>query len=155
MNTQARLNFYYSFLYPYLSYNVVVWGNTFKTHLHPIIIQQKQIIRLIAGANYLAHTNALFHEYEVLKFEDIYKYCMSLYMFSAMKKGLYLIEHSINTRNRNQASSTHHRLSTTQHSVSFEGPRLWNQLPQSLRNIESLYLFKIKLKRHVIQQYIN
>ena len=80
---------------------------------------------------------------------------MFLYMFSAMKKGLYLIEHSINTRNRNQASSTHHRLSTTQHSVSFEGPRIWNQLPQSLRNVDSLYVFKTKLKRHLIQQYIN
>ena len=32
-------------------------------------------------------------------------------MFSAMKKGLYITEHNINATNRNQASSTHHRLS--------------------------------------------
>ena len=60
LTVEAKLNYYYAFVYPYLSYNVCVWGSTFKTHLNPIIILQKKIIRLITNSPYLAHTRPLF-----------------------------------------------------------------------------------------------
>ena len=38
LNRQYLLNLHYSFIYPYLTYCVEVWGNTPDTHLDPFII---------------------------------------------------------------------------------------------------------------------
>ena len=60
LNQQARLSFYYLFVYPYLSKNVDIWGGTHSHFLHSLSIAQKRIIRNIDGASYLAHTSPLF-----------------------------------------------------------------------------------------------
>ena len=153
MTPQARLNFYYALLYPYLSYNVVVWGSTFRCHLNPLVLIQKRIIRLIAGAEFLAHTTPLFKEFRVLKFDDIFIYSVSIYMFKAIKDGCFAPQHNLATRHGHEISSSFNRLTTTQHSLSFTGPKIWNDLPLLLREISSLPLFKRKLKNYLIDFY--
>ena len=124
-----------------------------KNHLYPIIRQQKRIIRLIADADYQFHTNSLFLKFEILKFEDVYKFFISVYMFKALQQGLFSNSHNLNTRNSNLATASFHRLTSTQHSVSFSGPKIWNSLPSNIRNINSLPSFKLKLKQYFINQY--
>ena len=153
MTKQARISYYYSLFFPYISYNVIVWGGTYKNHLYPIIRQQKRIIRLIADADYQFHTNSLFLKFEILKFEDVYKFFISVYMFKALQQGLFSNSHNLNTRNSNLATASFHRLTSTQHSVSFSGPKIWNSLPSNIRNINSLPSFKLKLKQYFINQY--
>jgi len=51
---------YNSLILPYLNYCVNIWDNTFVTHLQKIVILQKRIIRMIAGAKRLDHTSPLF-----------------------------------------------------------------------------------------------
>ena len=70
---QARLNFYYSFVYPYLTYNITSWGGTNQTHLQPLIIQQKKIVRIMTNSHFLEHTTPLFHRLRLLKIPDIYE----------------------------------------------------------------------------------
>lgn len=38
----ARIQFYYSFIYHYLSYSILVWGATYETHLRNLVVQQKE-----------------------------------------------------------------------------------------------------------------
>ena len=38
---KSRIDYYYTFIYPYLSYNTIIWGSTFPTHLKPLILQPK------------------------------------------------------------------------------------------------------------------
>ena len=57
---------YYSFLYPYLSYCIEVWGNSYQTHLSSIFIIQKRAIRLLSFAPYRAHTDGLFQSLHIL-----------------------------------------------------------------------------------------
>ena len=78
---KARLNFYYALIYPYITYNIIVWGSTYSTHLSNLVIQQKKTIRTIADANYLDHTTPLFHRFKLLKIKDIYSYFTAIYMF--------------------------------------------------------------------------
>ena len=59
LNQQARLSFYYSFVYPYLSNNIEIWGRTHQYLLQSLFIAQKRIIRNIDGSSYLAHTSPL------------------------------------------------------------------------------------------------
>ena len=53
----ARLNFYYAFAYPYLSYCVLVWGGTYHFQLKNLIIQHKKIIQVIAGVLAFSYTS--------------------------------------------------------------------------------------------------
>ena len=34
---KVAMNIYYALAYPYLNYNILVWGSTFSTHLHPLL----------------------------------------------------------------------------------------------------------------------
>ena len=74
-------------------------------------------------------------------------------MFKARCKGLYLVEHDRITRNRDQACSNFHRLELTQHAVSYVGPKIWNLLPDDLRNIQKLGQFKHCIKKYFIDSY--
>lgn len=60
LDYHALLLLYYSLVFPYLTYCVVVWGNNYKSSLHPLIILQKRAVRIIHKAGYCDHTNALF-----------------------------------------------------------------------------------------------
>ena len=40
---------YYALVYPYLTYCLVVWGNTYPSSLNPLFMLQKKIVRLIKG----------------------------------------------------------------------------------------------------------
>ena len=153
LTQQARLNYYYAFIYPYLSYNVILWGSTFQTHLNPLIVQHKRTIRTIADANFRDHTDPLFRRLGLLKFADIYLYHILVYMFKAIKRGEYTQTRNLNTRSTGLAQPVFHRLTTTQHAISFTGPTAWNNLPNQMRSIEKIGTFKRTLKAYLISNY--
>ena len=153
LTTQAMINFYYALLFPYFSYNIIIWGSTYKTYLEPLIRQQKRIIRIIAGANFLEHCNPLFHRLKILKFEDIYKFFVCVTMFKRMNRNFYAGNHDINTRSRNTVQPPFQRLTLTQHSFEYCGPKIWAEIPSSIQNITKISTFKRKLKMYLIDQY--
>ena len=153
--TKARLDYYYAFVYPYLSYNVIFWGSAFDTYLNPLIIQHKRTIRTLSDASYRDHTSPLFKQLGLLKFRDIFKFHLMVHMHKALSNGEYAPVHNRFTRNRDLAVPIFHNLTNTQRAVSFIGPKMWNELPLNLRNIERLNPFKKALKKYLLDQYIE
>ena len=49
INRNYLVNLYYSFMYPYLSYCVIIWGSACASHLLPLIKIQKVAIRCICN----------------------------------------------------------------------------------------------------------
>ena len=86
------VNLHYSLFYPYLTYCVVVWGSACASHIDPIIKLQKRVIRLITGQNAQAHIEPLFRKTKILKFQDVYKFHVAIYMYH------------LNASNQNQLS---------------------------------------------------
>ena len=153
MPLKTRLTYYNSFVLPYLNYNILHWGNTNDNHLKPLIIIQKRIIRIIADADYLAHTTPLFKKLNLLKLVDLYNFQAVLDTHQKIQKGLYQIEHNVNTRNCNLAKPKGHSLTRTQQAITFSGPILWNSLPPDIRCIKSISNFKKNLKSHYLSNY--
>ena len=147
---KARIDFYYSFVYPYLSYCILVWGGTYPTNLQNLIIQQKKFIRLLNDSPYGCHTSPIFHKLGILKFDDVYKYHMGMYMY--VNHGKYSCMHDMNTRNSKLAVPKFHRLTQTQHAISFKGPHIWNSIPGEIQNLKTIK--KFKLKDHLINFYV-
>ena len=64
---------YNSLLLTYLHYCVEVWGNKYPTNLNRIKVLQKKAIRIFGKLDYNDHTNSVFLELKLLKFDDIVK----------------------------------------------------------------------------------
>ena len=50
LNISTLVTLYNSFVYPYLTYGVEVWGNAYDIHIESLITLQKRIIRIIKSA---------------------------------------------------------------------------------------------------------
>ena len=152
---KARLNYYYAFIYPYISYNILVWGATCPSIMEPLNVQHKRTIRIIANAGYRDHTEPIFKNLNLLKLCDIYKYSLLAYMHDKVSNDGHVASHNLNTRSRFQLRPKFHRLSLSQHAVSYTGPTEWNKLPENLKQIPKRNCFKRNLKKFIIDGYIG
>ena len=80
LNKKALITLYYSFIYPYFSYCISVWGSAFPTHLFKLEKLQKRVIRLINGAKWDAHTLPLFRKLNLLNLKEIYIYQVQFFV---------------------------------------------------------------------------
>jgi hypothetical protein len=162
---------YYSLVYPYLTYGIILWGATYQVHLSKLIIMQKKIIRAIAGAKYNAHTSPIFKLSRLLKLEDIYKLHICKFVLSHIMKTLpssltHLFTltqdiHSHETRHSFNYKITVPKIRTViaSQSILLKGPQIWNNLAQSLyvhhSNIISLSGFSTRFRREAFGSYGN
>ena len=144
---------YYSFIYPYILYGLIVWGGTNQVHLQPLIVLQKRCIRLVCNAPYLAHSEPLFLMSNVLKFSDVYRFEIANYVFCSQSNPDFHRTHTYTTRNRELLLPPFQRLTQTQKSVNFKGIQVWNSLPLDLRTTERIAVFKRKLKSYLFSFY--
>ena len=152
----VMLKIYYSLVYPYLIYGNLIWGGTFPTHLHPLFLLQKRAVRIVVNASYLAHTNDIFIDLKILKLPDIHKFLVLQYVFNNFNK--FHVPNSnqhYSIRRQNELSPQFQRLSLTQHSLKFSGPKFWNKLPLNIRQCNRFNLFKKMVKSHLIDQYVT
>lgn len=143
---------YYAHIYPHLLYCNPIWSTTYVTHLTSLNLLHKKIIRIITNSSYLEHTTPLFKNTKILKLQDITKLsiatCMYKHQISAS-----LPTHLYPTRHREQFCLPSHRLTLFRHSTMYQGPLIWNSLPQHIKNAPSLNIFKNKLKLHLLDTY--
>ena len=74
LNRSTLVTLYNSFVLPYISYCIEVWGNTFDKYLLPLFRLQKRVIRLITFSCYIAHTSDLFKDMKILTLSKIIYY---------------------------------------------------------------------------------
>ena len=144
---------YYSLIYSYITYCNLVWGGTYGVHLQPLAVLQKRVLRLIHNAHYRDHTNNLFFVSKILKLHDVHKFLLGAYMYKNKNLNILMRGHSHDTRRRNDLCPMFHRLSVTQHSVMYAGPKAWNEIPGNIRLCKSTKMFKKKFRQHIIAGY--
>ena len=144
---------YYSLIYSILNYNICSYAGTYEAHTNRLLILQKRAIRLICGASFLAHCDPLFYQTEILKFHDIYRLNVALYMFDARHTGIFDRDHSYPTRSHQDLMPFHARLTVTKNSMRTVGPNIWNNIPQEIRNIPTKSSFKYHYKKYLISLY--
>ena len=151
---KSRIDYYYAFIHPYLAYNTIIWGSTYLTHLQPLIRQQKRTIRTIANAGFIDHTEPLFKQHKILKVQDLYNFQLGTYMYRALARGVFTTRPNTRTRGSDlDVQPSRHRITSTQHAVSYVAPKFWNTLPDDLRSINSYKRFKKRLKEHLLDKY--
>ena len=145
---------YYAHIYPILNYCNPIWCSTYPTHLIPLQLQLKKIVRIITNSDYLAHSSPLFKQTQILKLEDISKIAIATFMYANKNNSLNLLPtHDYPTRNRDLLRPPTHRLTTFRHSMSYLGPTIWNSIPSHIQNSLSLNIFKNSLKKRYLSNY--
>jgi hypothetical protein len=74
--TYVLLSIYNSMFVPYLYHSILLWGHC----PYRIPSLQRKALRIVFKKKYKSHTNLLFKQYSLLKFEDMYKIsCLKFY----------------------------------------------------------------------------
>ena len=145
LNKKHLVTLYYSLVYPYLTYGITLWGAAYDTHLTKLVIMQKKIIRVIAGATYNAHTEPIFKHLRVLKLTDIYKMQVSKYVLNFLHNllptplsNLFTLsstahEHSTRHCTALKLQTLPSRTVVTSQCIATMGPCTWNRLPSELQ----------------------
>ena len=79
------ITLYYSFIYPYITYCLEVWGGTNERNLNSIFILQKRIIIIIKSLPVRTHTSPYFEGLGILNIFQLCKYKVILFMFKYVK----------------------------------------------------------------------
>ena len=82
------ISLYYSFMYPFLKYGPVVWGNTYPTNINPLFILQKRAVRTMTFCKFDEHSSPLFKQTNILKLSDLIKFQISIFMYKFHKNQL-------------------------------------------------------------------
>ena len=61
---------YHALFSSHINYGLQVWGQTNNTSVQKIVLLQKAAMRIITFSDFRAHTNLLFKEKQILKFQD-------------------------------------------------------------------------------------
>ena len=140
-----------------MNYCTLLFGHAYDTHLKVLEVAQKKSVRVIANENYFAHTNPIFIDLKILKFKDIYKHKVGIYMYKNIDSfSRHLPSHDYETRSGNSLNAVNQRLTLTQRqSLQFQGPIIWNSIPDNIRNAPSLNIFKKQYKQFLLSSYEN
>ena len=155
---------YYSFIYPFLTYGLLVWGNTYLTNIKPLFILQKRAVRTMTFCKFDEHSSPLFKQTNILKLSDLIKFQISIFMYKFHKNQLpavfdsYFLSiskvHNYSTR----LSSTHAyalpkaRTNYGKFRIKFIGAKVWNALDADLKTL-SFRTFKARLKENFTLNY--
>ena len=157
VGTYILRNLYFALIYPYFTYGNITWAANYKSNLDCLIKLQKKIIRIMSNSGFNDHTEPIFRELYIMKFEFLNKFLTGLFMFKIMNnllpafcQDLFIVNqdiHHYDTRQKHNLHIFRYRVNTSLFSIKINGPRIWNELPISLRTLSSLYAFKSKLKK--------
>ena len=97
LNRYALFILYCSPFLAYLTYCAEIWGNTYKSNIQCIFPLQKEIVRIVYGANFKDHTDVIFQDLILLKFYDLVKLKTCEVMYRAFNKTLPVNSNNIFT----------------------------------------------------------
>ena len=163
LNKDTLINLYYTFIYPYLTYCNIVWGRAANIHLSRLHLLQKRVLRVICKTHFLAHTEPLFKDCNVLNVYQINQYVTGIFMYKYNKCLLPNIfenmyerqsdKHNYCTRQNQYYSLPICRTQRRKNSLCYVGAYFWNEHVVSLldkTSINTLFTFKKHLRQSLI-----
>lgn len=160
LNVATLITLYNSFIYPYFTYGIEVWGSAGNSFLDSISKLQKRCIRIITSSGYRAHSEPLFKRLNILPLSKMYSYCIVKLMYKFRKHQVptalnSMFEtreqiHPYRTRQRTQLHLPAGRTTLVHRSFKYRGVQLWNEFSIRVDHQCSLQAFKFKLKRYLL-----
>ena len=159
LNHKARQMYYNAYVLPHLDYCCSIWGNCNNFLLDSLLKLQKRAARIILDEHdYTKPSRELFHECNIVPITQRILYNKSLLMYKA-KHGLapeymssLIVSASANQKYNTRFSSSDNFIipkpntELYKSSFSYNGPKVWNALPNSIKKSNTVSEFKHKYK---------
>ena len=134
VSTDSLLTVYYSHIFSYLNYGVLMWGN--HPSAHALFVLQKRAIRLIYEAAPRTHCKPLFVRSGILTLPSMFVLACLIYVRSNIE--LFTVcssVHAYSTRSNDSLYIDKCKYSKTQNSFLIVSIKLFNSLPTTIRNL--------------------
>ena len=165
LKSEALLSLYNSIVLPYMNYCCEIWGSTYKSRLHGIVLLQKRAIRIIHGTQYREHTSKLFLKSRALKFMDLITLNVTIITYKAFYRMLpqhlqdlfskkSKIEGKITTRHINKLKQPMGRTTLKCMCISIRGVKIWNSISEeTIAQYRTVHSFKKAIKISFLESY--
>ena len=159
----SLLTLYRTLIGPYLRYCNTVWGQCSDTLKEKLQCLQNKVARTIVFQRYdeANHRNIL-NDFEWLNIRYLVDYDLGVLMYKTVNghgpeictESFHdissLHDHASKSAVKGDLFVPRKTTSIAQQAVSVAGARLWKIVPSSLRNAQSIGIFKVKLKEHYL-----
>ena len=148
---------YSSMILPHLNYSNITWGLSKSKDIDQIRKHQKRAIRIIVGANYNAHTEILFGQSKILKFDDLVNLNILNFISKFFHKKLpESFDNMFKVLSSQRSKKLLISIPKTKHleyfpAVSF--PKLWNNLRNEIRLSDSVKKSLSMIKKDYLLNY--
>ena len=156
---------YYALAHSQIHYAITSYGSATATCLKPLEVLQNNILRIINFSDYRSSAQPLYKKFNILKLCDVYKVELAKLMhkckFYQLPERLMQLyqktdkKHSHNTRQAN--SSGYHipiaRTEFEKKAIHYRGCVLWNSIPNTVKDTESIQTLKYKYSKYLKQSY--
>ena len=157
LNTRAKLTVFNAFIKANLNYCPLVWINRNKTDLNKLEKIQERAVRLIYNDKTSSY-NELLRKAAVPSVHTRWQRSLATEVYKAVKgispsyiQTLFKQKH-VPYSLRNKTILLQPRCTTTRHglnSITYQGARLWNTLPQHIQNAKSVSVFHGLINKHI------
>lgn len=146
-NDEVLRTLYFSLVHSRIDYGISIWGGIYSNNIKPLItVQKKKFIRLIKNKNRFETTFPIFKTLNILPLRYLFVYKVLRIFF-------------LRSRNSSEINAYRHRLRNAGHvfvpkpsktyftkTLNFLAPRVFNKVPEKIRNLNSIEIFSRKLR---------
>ena len=155
LDKESPKTIYFSYIHSYLNYANIAWASTYFTKLKKIHYQQKHAARIIFDEDILTHSRPLLRSLNALNIYQINLYQHANFMYKFQKcqasKIFDMAFEKPTHKYPTQFPETNFKykkysLTSTKHSISVRGPKIWNEFLEKEIQSHSIFLRKNKTK---------
>lgn len=156
----TKISLYYSYFNSNLSYLIPIWGYSAQTNINILQRTQNKAIRSLFWQDYMnpnTNTEAIYKKYSILKVSQMVEYD-SMIMIYKIKHNLirnniqlttFAETHQHNTRGRENFRLPRTNSISLYKSLLVKGLSIYNRLPNIIKALDQLHIFKLHLKKHI------
>ena len=160
--TDVLVSLYNSLFASFLQYGIIVWGLTYDTHIKPIYILQKKVVRAIAFMNFTSPSSPIFSDLKILKLYDLFHLKLLLFVYESVNRispsvfhNFFEILADVHQHDTRQARkgdifmTRHNTLQYGERSIRYTGAKSWNNIPFNIKQSPSVTSFRRQVKLHL------
>ena len=162
------ISVYYALVYSYIRYGITSWGNASSTTLQPLVSLTTRAVRIMTFAPYgNIDVDSIYKYLDILQIPQVIKLETGKFLFKSHNDLLPTenIANHFEVRNSNvlglrdretinhkiiNLNTINHKSSHGEKSLQYRGTKVWSDIPEDIRNSNSLKVFNKHYKAHLI-----
>ena len=157
---------YNAFIFSRLNYGSEIYVNTTKKYIQPVMVTQNKLLRILQFKHITMPLRYIYGELSTLKLKGLHYFNICCIAHKFIHSPTLLPEAINDSFSRNDQIHDHNtsykkdlhpaKIKTKlygEKTISFQGTTFWNKLPRYLKETTSASIFKVKLKKCILDSY--